>query len=80
MSFWKTRRLVEQHRAMAGLPHKEIPDEIIELEASIADKKRDLKDLQRRSAPDVELGLALSALSDLEYRFRQIIITAELVD
>ena len=80
MSFWKTKRLVEQHRAMAGLSFKEIPIEIIELEASIADKKREIKDLQRRSAPDVELGLRLSALSDLEYRFRQILITAKLVD
>ena len=80
MSFWKTRRLTEQFRAMAGLPFKEIPNEIIELEASIADKKREIEELKRRSAPEVELGLRLSALSDLEYRFRQIIITAKLVD
>lgn len=80
MSYWKSKRLIAFHRKMAHLPYKEVPPEIIELEASIADKKREIKDLERRSAPDVELGLAASALSDFEYRFRQIIITAKLVD
>lgn len=80
MSVWKTKRLIGNYRKMAGLPYKEIPKEIIELEASIAEIKREIMSLRRRSAPEAELGLRLSSLSDLEYRFRQILITAKLVD
>ena len=79
MSYWKTKRLIESHRKMAGLSYKDIPDEIIELEAQIATKKREITSLTNRRAPEAELGLRLSALSDLEYRFRQILITAKLV-
>ena len=80
MSVWKTKRLIGNYLKMAGLPYKEIPQEIIDLEASIAEIKREIASLQRRGAPEVELGLRLSTLSDLEYRFRQILITAKLVD
>jgi len=78
MSYWKQREIVEKFKGVKGEESKEIPREIIQLEADIKRVGNELASLRLRGAPEPEIGLRATELGSLEYRYRQLLIAHDL--
>ena len=77
MSYWEARRLTELYKKMAGLPYKEVPNELIAAEKAVADMKSRIAARKAAGAEEKEITELMGTLATLEYRYRQLMIQWE---
>jgi len=75
--YWEMRRLTELYKKALGLPYKEVPQTLIDLEAEIRKMKEDIEAETRRGESPEVVSQKHARLAQLEYRFRQLIISFE---
>lgn len=79
MSYWRTRKQVEEYKKSQGQPHKDIPIELVNLEEQRLRAAFDIDVLKRKKAGDVELGEAAVKLANIESRMRKVIAELKII-
>lgn len=75
--YWDMKRVTEEYKRARGLPFKKVPQELIDAEKAVSIKKGEIEKLKAEKAPDTVIGKGLADLANLEYRYRQLMITYE---
>ena len=71
--YWEMRKIIELQKKARGLPAKEIPDELIILEAEQRRLKEELDRLRKTGAPEEEIAEIANKLTLVENKMRTII-------
>jgi len=71
--YWEMRKIIELQKKARGLPAKEIPDELIILEAEQRRLKEELDRLRKTGAPEEEIAEVANKLTLVENKMRTII-------
>jgi len=78
MSYWRTRKQVELLNKAQGKPYKDIPEELITLEAQKLQAAFDIDMLKRQNAGEVKIGEAIVRLANIEARMRKVMAELKL--
>jgi len=73
MSYWESRKLVEQYKKALGKSYTIIPDELIMLEKQWNKLKLDLERKKKIKATDIQIADAVVALGEVEGRMVNLI-------
>jgi len=76
--YWEMKQITELQKKAMGLPYKEVPDEVVEAEKAIAEKKKEIEEKRKRGWSEDALAALYGELSSLEYRLRQLLIAHKL--
>lgn len=76
--YWEMRKVVELYKKARGEKALEVPDEVLELERQIQEQKRKIEQLKKEGKPEGVIAVEVSKLNDLEYKLRQLLVTAGL--
>jgi len=71
--YWEMRKIIELQKKARGLPAKEIPDELIILEAEQRRLKEELDRLRKTGAPEEKIAEVANKLTLVENKMRTII-------
>jgi len=71
MSYWRSKKLTELYKKMAGQKYKEVPESLIAAEDLVNKKKSEIELLKAKKAGDVAVSQALAELGRLEYGYRE---------
>lgn len=72
MTYWRKRRLAENHRKVIGLSHKEVSDELIQAEEGHTKLHAELKKLKDSNAPETEIAEKVLDLGVFNVRYRRL--------
>lgn len=77
MSYLRMKRQTELYKKMAGLPFKDVTDEMINAEEAYLKQKGKVESLKAKKAEEKVISVEVSALASVEYRYRQLLIGLE---
>jgi hypothetical protein len=75
--YWDMKRVTELYKKSQKLPYREVPQELIDVEKAIKNKKVEIEKLKADKQPEAIISQPLADLANLEYRYRQLMITWE---
>lgn len=73
-SYMGFKKLTQRYRKAQGLESKEPPTEVIEADRALMDAKRALAEAREQGKKEAKLDPYLKAVSDAEYKYRQLYI------
>lgn len=77
MAYWRMRRKTENYRKTAGLPYKEVPDELIEAEEVHVKLEAEIKRLKDSDASEEAIAEKVVTLGVHDARYRRLLAEFE---
>jgi len=72
MSYWRTRRSVEQYKKATGQPYKEVPNELVDAEEQHTRMLAELEQLKARGASEEAIAEKRVDIGVLMVRYRRL--------